>query len=133
MKKIEFYTIIAVIAFIEVALFWLSVRIREPLPSILAVLFGIAVIYVAKMYVDEIIEDERTQAINEKTAIRTLQITWIALFVFSLWMIIEGIGNRVSLELRRLGQFGFGLLMVLCGMIVVYILLSFYYGKKYGE
>jgi uncharacterized membrane protein len=85
------------------------------------------------LYVDEVMEDERSQKITQQTALTTLQISWIALLAFSLWMIIEGAGHPSGQELRRLGIFGLGLLLVNAGMIGVFILLSFYYRKQYGE
>jgi uncharacterized membrane protein len=134
MKKNVLYLIIAVIAALEVIYFAWSVGTGRPLPFVAGLLLGIAVIYIARMYVDEVVEDERTQKIQEKTSLSTLQISWIALLVFSLWMIIEGAGGiRGNLEVRRLGQFGVALLLVDAGMVIVYLLLSFYYRKQFGE
>jgi len=133
MKKNVFYLLIAIIAVLEVLLFVWAFRIRAPFPFVSGLLMGIAVIYIARMYVDDLMEDERTQKIREQTALTTLQVSWIALLAFSLWMIIEGAGNRANPELRRLGVFGIGLLLVNAGMIIVFILLSFYYRKQYGE
>lgn len=133
MKRNVFYLLVATIAILEILLFGWALGTGRPFPFVAGLLLGIAVIYLARMYVDDLREDERTRKIREQTALTTLQISWIALLVFSLWMIIEGAGNRVNPELRRLGVFGIGLLMVNAGMIIVFILLSFYYRKQYGE
>jgi uncharacterized membrane protein len=133
MKKNVFYLIIIVIAAFEIIHFGWSIGTGRPLLFVAGLLLGIAVIYLARMYVDEVVEDERTQKIREKTALSTLQISGIALLALSLWMIIEGAGNRPNLELRRVGLFGLVLLLVDVGMIIVYILLSFYYRKQFGE
>jgi len=133
MKKNVFNLLIAIIAVLEVLLFVWAFRIRAPFPFVAGLLLGIAVIFLARMYVDDLMEDERTRKIREQTALTTLQVSWIALLAFSLWMIIEGAGNRANPELRRLGVFGIGLLLVNAGMIIVFILLSFYYRKQYGE
>jgi uncharacterized membrane protein len=133
MKKIVFYLITGIIAIFELLHFARALGTGQPLPFIAGLLIGIAVIYLARMYVDEIVEDERTQKIRERTALGTLQISWIALLVFSLWMIIEGVGTRGNPEMKRLGLFGIALFLVDAGMIVVYILLSFYYAKQLGE
>jgi uncharacterized membrane protein len=133
MKKNLFYLLTLLIVFLELLLFLWSVRVGNPLPSVASLVLGISVIYLARMYVDEVIEDERTQKIREKTAVATLQITWVALLVFSVWMIIEGSGPRVNPDLRRLGFFGVGLLLTDIAMVVVFLLLSFYYRKQYGE
>jgi uncharacterized membrane protein len=133
MKKAVFYFLTFAIILLEFVIFGWAVRIRAPLFSVASLVLGIAVIYIARMYVDEVIEDERTQKIRERTAMATLQVTWVALLVFSVWMIIEGAGIRAPPEIRRLGIFGFGLLLTDIAMVVVFVLLSFYYRKQYGE
>lgn len=133
MKKNVFYLLTGIIGVFEILLFRLSIGTGAPLPFIAGLLIGIAVIYIARMYVEDIEEDERTQRIRERTALGTLQISWIALLVFSLWMIIEGAGSRANPEIRRLGLFGIALFLVDASMIIVFILLSFYYKKQFGE
>jgi len=132
MKRNYFYLCVAAVAFIEVALFWVSVDIVDPLPSVIAIILGIIAIYLARMHVDEVIDDERTRKITEITALRTLQITWVGLFLFALWIIIDALGEEFRHFNRPTGILGFRLLVVLCGIIVVYVLLSQYYNKKYG-
>ncbi|NTU99996.1 MAG: DUF2178 domain-containing protein [Methanoregulaceae archaeon] len=133
MKKAVFYFLTFAIILLELVIFGWAFRIRAPLFSVASLVLGIAVIYIARMYIDEVIEDERTQKIRERTAMTTLLVTWVALLVFSVWMIIEGTGIRAPLEIRRLGIFGFGLLLTDIAMVVVFVLLSFYYQKQYGE
>jgi len=133
MKKYAFYLLIAFIAVVEFMFFLWALGTGRPFPFIIGLILGIAVLYIARLYVDEVMEDERSQKITQQTASTTLQISWIALLAFSLWMIIEGVGHPPSQELRRLGIFGLGLLLVNAGMIIVFILLSFYYRKQYGE
>jgi len=131
MKKNTFYLVAAVIAFIEVGIFWWSVETANPLPSLAAILIGIALVYVARMYIDEVIEDERTEKINGITALRTLQITWVALFLYALWVVIEALSEELNYN-RRVGIVGFRLMALLCGIIVLYVILSLYYGRKFG-
>ena len=134
MKRTSFYALIAGIVAIEALVFFWAVELGDPVPSIIAVILGIAVAYIGKMYVEGVIDDERTQKINEKTAFRTLQITWVALFLFALWMIIDSFNQEIPLLLRRIiGRNGLEMLAILSGIILVYVLLSFYYAKKYGE
>lgn len=133
MKRNSFYLCVAAVTFFEVAIFWLSVEIANPLPCVLAIVLGILGIYLAKMYIHEVVEDERTQKITEITALRTLQFTWIGLFLFALWIIIEALGEGVRHFNRPLGILGFRLLIILCGIIVLYVILSLYYNKKYGH
>ncbi len=133
MRKHAFYLITSLIAILEFILFLWALGSGTPLPFVVGLFLGIAVIYLARLYVEEIIEDERVQKIRERTAFSTLQISWIALLAFSLWMIIEGSAGRLNPELRRLGIFGIGLLLVNPGMVILFILLFFYYRKQYGE
>ena len=97
MKKNSFYLLAAAVAFIEVGIFWWSVETANPIPSLVAILFGIALVYVARMYIDEVIEDERTEKINGITALRTLQITWVGLFLYALWVVIEALKRGTKL------------------------------------
>lgn len=131
MKKNSFYLLAAAVAFIEVGIFWWSVETANPIPSLVAILFGIALVYVARMYIDEVIEDERTEKINGITALRTLQITWVGLFLYALWVVIEALNEELNYN-RRVGIVGFRLMALLCGIIVLYAILSLYYGRKFG-
>ena len=132
MKRNYFYLYVAAVAFIEVVIFSVSVDIVDPVPSVLAIILGILGIYFVRMHLDEVIEDERTQKITEITALRTLQISWVGLFLFALWIIIEALGEEFRHFNRPLGIFGFRLLAILAGIIVLYVALSIYYNKKYG-
>jgi uncharacterized membrane protein len=132
MKRILYYLSIALVAFIGVIIFGWSLETGEPWPTIIAVLVGIGALYIGKLYVDEVIEDERTQKVNEVTALRTLQITWIGLFLYALWVIIEAFSEGIAHYNRRIGAFGFRLMFLLCCIILLYVILSLYYDKKYG-
>ncbi|HTY14476.1 MAG TPA: DUF2178 domain-containing protein [Methanoregulaceae archaeon] len=131
MKKNVFYLLIAAVAFIEVGIFWWSVETADPLPSLAAILFGIAFVYVSRMYIDEVVGDERTEKINGITALRTLQITWISLFLYALWVVIDALSGELNYN-RRLGLVGFRLMGLLCGIILLYVVLSLYYDRKFG-
>jgi uncharacterized membrane protein len=132
MKRNYFFLLVAAVAFIEVGIFWVSVDIGDPVPSVVAIVLGIIGIYFARNHVDEVIEDERTRKIAEITALRTLQVTWVGLFLFALWIIIEALGEELRHFNRPVGIFGFHLLAILCMIIVLYVALSLYYNKKYG-
>jgi uncharacterized membrane protein len=131
MKKNSFYLLVAAIAFLEVGIFWWSVETADPLPSIAAILSGIAFVYVARRHIDEVVGDERTEKINGITAVRTLQITWVGLFLCALWVVIDALSGELSYN-RRLGLVGFRLMALLCGIILLYVVLSRYYDRKYG-
>jgi uncharacterized membrane protein len=132
MKRIYFYICTAVVALIEVGIFWTSVEISDPVPCVVALFIGIAGLCLLKNYVDEITEDERTQKISQITALRTLQISWLFLFLFAVWIIIEALGEELRHYNRAIGIFGFRLLVILCGIIILYTILSICYNRKYG-
>ena len=131
MKKNFFYLLVAAIAFFEVGIFWWSVETADPLPSIAAILSGIAFICVARRYIDEVVGDERNEKINGITALRTLQITWIGLFLYALWIVIDALSGELNYN-RRIGLVGFRLMALLCGIILLYVVLSHYYNRKFG-
>lgn len=133
MKKVTFYFLVALIIILESIHFRWSLGTGRPLPFTIGLIISIAIICVARLYVDDIEEDERTQRIREKTALGTLQISWVALLIFSAWMIIEGAGSRLNPEIRRLAMFGIALFIIDTGMIVIFILLSLYYRKQLGD
>ncbi len=83
----------------------------DPLPSVLAIILGILGIYFARMHIDEVIKDKRTQKITEITALRTLQISWVGLFLFALWMIIEALGEEFRHFNRYWVSLDFGFLV----------------------
>ncbi|HVP93736.1 MAG TPA: DUF2178 domain-containing protein [Methanoregulaceae archaeon] len=132
MKRVMYYFYIAIVAFIEVLVFAWSVEAGEPMPTIIAVVIGIAMLYIGRSYVDEVTGDERTQKINEITALRTLQITWVVLFLYALWVILEAFSMGINHYNRVIGAYGFRMMFFLCCIILVYVILSLYYNKKYG-
>jgi uncharacterized membrane protein len=131
MKKNSFYLLVAAVAFFEVGIFWWSVETADPLPSIAATLSGIAFVYIARRNIDEVAGDERSEKINGITAVRTLQITWIGLFLYALWVVIDALGGELNYN-RRIGLVGFRLMALLCGIILLFIVLSLYYDRKFG-
>jgi len=131
MKKNSFYLLVAALAFIEVGIFWWSVETADPLPSLGAILLGILFVFAARRYIDEVVGDERTEKINGMTALRTLQITWIGMFLYALWVVIDALSGELIYN-RSLGLVGFRLMALLCGIILLYVVLSVYYDRKFG-
>ncbi|MDD1674415.1 MAG: DUF2178 domain-containing protein, partial [Methanomicrobiales archaeon] len=84
MKRNTFYIVIGIVAFIEIAIFWFSIQLHNPLPIQLAFIAGIIFVYAVRRLVEEPIEDERTNLITQKAALRTLEIFWVIFFVVSL-------------------------------------------------
>jgi uncharacterized membrane protein len=48
-----------------------------------------------------------------------------------LWIVIEALNEEINYN-RRVGLIGFRLMALLCGMILLYVVLSLYYDRKFG-
>jgi uncharacterized membrane protein len=132
MKINSFYLLVAAVAFIVAGIFWWSLESASPLPSLAAILFGIALVCVARRYIDEAVEDGCTEKINGITALRTSQIAGIGLFLYALWISVEAFSRELNYYYRWVGPAGFRLMGFLCGIILIYGILSLYSGRKSG-
>jgi uncharacterized membrane protein len=145
MKRNTFYTMIGVVAFIEIAIFWLSVQVHNPLPIQLAFIAGIIVVYAVRRSVEEPIEDERTNLITQKAALRTLEIFWVIFFVVSLGGAVIGFSRPLGIhpphppfppssefDLPHIGFFGIIQMALLVLMIFLYVGFRLYYARLYG-
>ena len=145
MKRNTYYILVGLIALAEVAIFWLSVDTRNPLLMVVAFVVGVLLIYLAKRRVKEIIEDERTILINQKAALRTLEVFWVLFFALSFGAVVIGLSGRLPYgepneppilphpEFRHFGLFGIAQMALLCLMIFLYVGFRIYYAQKYGE
>lgn len=70
MKRNTFYLLAGIVALAEVGIFWLSVRLENPIPIQVAFVLGVILLYLARRRVEETIEDERTAMITQKAALR---------------------------------------------------------------
>lgn len=143
MKKNTFYLFIGCIALALLALFWYSEEIQAPLLIEIAFIAGVAVIYLARRNVTDLIEDERSAKITEKAAMRTMQIFWVVFCAFSIGAAMQILHvpsfprppppperPPEILPLRFMGYIQLGLL---CLMIFLYVGFRIYYARKYGE
>ena len=142
MKKNTFYLLIGCIALALLAILWYSVEIHRPLLIEVAFIAGIAVIYIARRRVEDLIEDERSVKITEKAAVRTFQVFWVVFFAFSIGAVMEILyvpefprsfrpgRSPAILPPRLMGYIQLGLL---CLMIFLYVGFRIYYARKYGE
>lgn len=145
MKRNLYYILVGLIALVEVIFFWLAVDTRNPLLIEIAFPIGILLIYLAKRQVEEIIEDERTVLINQKAALRTLEIFWVIFFALSIGAVVIGLSGRFPYgapnalpppphpEFRHFSIFGIGQMAILCLMIFSYVGFRIYYARQYGE
>jgi uncharacterized membrane protein len=143
MKRNVFYVLVGIIAFLEVSLLWLAIEVDNALIIQVGFIVGIVLIYLARRTVTEVIEDERTLLISQKSALRTLEIFWLVIFLMSLGSIVISF-NRPFLviirgsppppaDLPSFGIFGFVQLFLLVLIIFLYVGFRIYYARKYGE
>lgn len=146
MKRNSFYIFVGLILLIEISLFWWSIEIVNPLPTQAGVICGVVAILLGRRYVDEIIEDERTNLINQKAAVSTLLVFWVIFFVYSISGAVIGLGapgipmppgwrpeDKPMISPNHLGMYAFGQILLLCLMIFLYVAFRIYYSHKYGE
>jgi uncharacterized membrane protein len=142
MKKNTFFLIVGCIALALLVIFWYSVELHIPLFIEIAFVIGIALVYLAKRTVTDIINDERDVKITEQATARTMQAFWVVFCAFSIGAVMEilhipefprqpsPIRAPVILPPRMMGYIQLGLL---CLMIFLYVGFRIYYAKKYGD
>ncbi|MDD1662131.1 MAG: DUF2178 domain-containing protein [Methanomicrobiales archaeon] len=142
MKKNTFYLLAGCIALTLLGIFWYSVEVHRPLYIEIAFILAIAVIYIARRKVEDLIEDERSIKITEQAAVRTFQVFWVVFAAFSIGAVMEILYvpqfPRVPPQQRPptiLGprMMGYIQLGLLCLMIFLYVGFRIYYARKYGE
>jgi uncharacterized membrane protein len=143
MKRNTFYLFIGIIAFIEIAIFWLSVQAHNPLPTQLSFVAGIVLAYGLRRYVEEPIEDERTNLITQKAALHTLEVFWVVFFVVSLGSAVIGFSRPLGIhpphppfpleaDMAHIGFFGILQMGMLALMVFLYVGFRLYFARVYG-
>lgn len=142
MKKNTFYLLVGFIAIVLVALFWYSEEIHASLLIEVAFIAAVAVLYLARRKVTDLVEDERSAKITEQAAMRTLQVFWVVFCAFSIGAVMQilhvpsfprqapPVPPAMILPIRSMGFIQLGLL---CLMIFLYVGFRIYYARKYGE
>jgi uncharacterized membrane protein len=141
MNRNIYYVLVGIIAFVLVGIFWWSVQIYNPLPIMVAFIIGVILFYFIRGRVSSIVDDERTNLINEKAALRTLEVFWVIFFVFSLGAFIpEENHHRFPPPFPHSPPGGFPIhifalvqMLLLCTMIFLYVGFRIYYARKFGE
>ena len=126
--------------------FWYSFELHIRFVVEAAFIVAIAVIYLIRNKVTDIIEDERTAKITEQASLRTFQVFWVIFCAFSIGAVMqvlyvptfpkENSGNFSAghphevLGPRLMGYFQ---LTMLCLMIFLYVGFRIYYARKYGD
>lgn len=145
MKKNSFYLVVGFIALALLAIFWYSVELHIRFITEIAFVIAIAVIYLIRKKVTDIIEDERTARISEQAAVRTFQVFWVIFCAISIGAVMqmlyvpafprEHLANVTARPPEMLGprMMGYFQLGLLCLMIFLYVGFRIYYARKYGE
>ena len=144
MKKNSFYLLIGSIALALLALFIYLIETRmlplwiEPV----AFIVGILIVYTARKYVTDLIEDERSAKITENAVVRTFQVFWVVFAAFSIGAVMDilylpqfshehFLGRPPGILTNRV--MGYLQLGMLCLMIFLYVGFRMYYARKYGD
>jgi len=147
MKKNTFYLLVGFIAIVLVALFWYSEEIHTSLLIEVAFIAAVAVLYLARRKVTDLVEDERSAKITEQAAMRTLQVFWVVFCAFSIGAVMqilrvptfprERLSERpleiLPPEIMPPRMMGYVQLGLLCLMIFLYVGFRFNYARKYGD
>lgn len=141
MNRNLYYILTGIISLVLVTIFWWSIEIANPLPIEVSFVIGVALFYLIRSRVSTIIEDERSVRINEKSAMRTLEVFWVLFFASSMGTFIPMISRhsipppfpRPPPEGFPLRIFGILQLVLLCTMIFLYVGFRIYYSRKFGE
>ncbi|MCK9593118.1 MAG: DUF2178 domain-containing protein [Methanoregula sp.] len=142
MRKNTFYILFGCIALILLIIFWYSVEIHQHLLIEIAFIIGIALVYLARRKVTDIINDERDVKITEQATNRTMQVFWVAFCAFSIGAVMELLrvptfsrpvpGTRPA-DILPPRMMGYIQLSLLCLMIFLYVGFRIYYARKYGD
>jgi len=142
MKKNTFYLLIGCIALILLAILYYSVEVYRPPFIEITFVVAIAIIYLARQRVEDLIEDERSIKITEQAVVRTFQVFWVVFAAFSIGAVMELLHvpsfqrpfhPERPPEILPLKFMGYIQLGLLCLMIFLYVGFRIYYARKYGE
>ncbi|MDD1666073.1 MAG: DUF2178 domain-containing protein [Methanomicrobiales archaeon] len=148
MKKNGFYLLTGCTALVLLGILWYSVEVHRPLYIEIAFIIAIAVIYLLRRRVEDLIEDERSIKITEQAAVRTFQVFWVVFAAFSIGAVMELFyvpqvfiaripptppPESTMLVILPPRLMGYIQLALLCLMIFLYVGFRIYYARKYGE
>jgi uncharacterized membrane protein len=133
MKQHTYFLLLGLIALLEVGIFIWSVGNLEPWVMSTAVIIGVLSAWIIRQLVDEVIADERTHLITEKSALRTLQVLGVILFSYALGGVVISLRGEVFGPFSyQVARFSFLLMFIVFLMIIVYVLFLSWYEHKYG-
>ncbi|WFN37005.1 DUF2178 domain-containing protein [Methanomicrobium antiquum] len=136
MKRNTFYAIVSLIAIAVALIFWWGVNYNRP-PGMEVVTGSIIIaafaIYLLRQKIDDaVISDEMISKINEKSALRSLQIFWVGFFAFTIsgLSMAMGVDNPHMRDMMIKGSVS--QLIFLASILLIYAIFRIYYSDKYG-
>lgn len=108
--------------------FAFSIAVGNSVLPVIAVVLGMSLTYFCRRRVEDVVQDERTYRIAEKSSMRTIQVlgpTTAVIGVVSLAMSENGY--------VRLAETGYVLLYFNIALLGLYMFFYGYYSRKYGK
>jgi uncharacterized membrane protein len=126
MKRKQFKIINFLTTMIMAAIIGFSISIGNPAIAVASFIGGIAVIYLSKRRLEDIVEDERIRQVSQKASGITLQFIIISFAV----------GGTVLVAMKdsypKYTDLGFFMSYVTCAALVLYSIFYMYFNMKSG-
>jgi len=136
MRRNTYYIAVSVIAIAVALIFWGAVLYNRP-PAMetvmLSVIIAALAVYFLRQKIDDaVITDEMISRINEKSALRSLQIFWVGFLAFTIsgFSMAMGVDNPRVQEMMMRGSIS--QLIFLASILLIYAAFRIYYSGKYG-
>ena len=124
MKKERFNMLTAVITIVIVIIVMLSVFASTPTMGVAAIVLGIAILFMLRTSVKDIVKDEMVYRISEKASRRAFQVFVLcAGLIGAAILIIDDLNAQFS-------QVAYVLLFSICLLLVIYLAFYAYYSKR---
>jgi uncharacterized membrane protein len=102
-----------------------SISTENPFLALVAVIVAMALLYLCKTRVEEVLEDERIYRISEKASRRTFQV--IILTIGLLGVVLITLGKGAFVEYKQIGLI---LAFSVCALLILYLFFYGYYSKR---
>ena len=102
-----------------------SISTENPLLALVAAIVAMALLYLCKTRVEDVLEDERIYRISEKASRRTFQV--IILTIGLLGVVLITLGKGAFVEYKQIGLI---LAFSVCALLILYLFFYGYYSKR---
>lgn len=126
MKRKQFRVITVLTAMTMGVVASFSVSIGNPVPAIASFFAGIAVMYLAKHRLEDIVEDERIRQINQKASGITLQFITLSFAIGGIILV------AMEDNYPKYTDLGFFMSYASCAILVLYSIFYMYFNKESG-